>query len=393
MVFENLFGSANVGDIFAQEGIGKAGQVGQENPGSSGFLNELFSDPNFIRTLGETGAAISGPGSIGEAVGTGASNWVRNRGVQDTASRLRKEREERSTNDQLMDFLFEKGLLGPLEDNTTPDALTIKGDGSISSSMKNVPQQASFGSQQPLESVRRPSPGGDDLPNFSNESGGGEIDFAGLDPEDVSMLLQAEQQFGTLDQRQMKMLLDEKARRAQAVAASQTRADTLKRLGEERLAKSFKEKREAVAKVDAARTLAEGKTALETHKASLKGKAGAKPSDIIAQKKLEIAERGEKRDIAEDELANQDFILDPETDRAQATFQADKENSRVDGEYVFYNAVDAPWFGKNTDIMDAWRIPDGLIFDGQPVTPPKLIEIAKQKGVTVQELITALEGQ
>lgn len=259
--------------------------------------------------------------------------------------------------------------------------------------------------------------------------------MAGLDPEDVSNLLRSRLGFGQLEQRGIETTLGERARRLEALERNQARIANLKAAATTRVEKERVRKLEAQAKIDAealkvtekkdiAATLAESKLTLEDKKASLRAKAAEltpnelalenleiqkltkeledleagktpelTPANIIAQKRLDIAQRSEARGIAEKEIADQDFILDPETPRAQAEAQARRENNKVDADQVFYNAIDAPWFGKNTDVMDVWQIPDDLIFQGQRVTPPMLIQLAEQRGVTLQELITALEGQ
>lgn len=418
MAFEDLFGEKKV--------ISPEAEI-VDNPNLAGDdggfdFAALLEDPNFIRGLGEAGASISSGEPIGKSVGDFASNLTRRRAIQKGARESRGR--ERSFQERLLSMLSEGNLLSAKDQNDAFDTLSIDGDGNVNLGMKNTPQKPGFQRQQSLESVRRPSARGDDLPNFSDQPGEGDFDFAGLDAEDIGMLLSAEQQFGQLSRNEMKILLNEKARKSEAVTQSKIRAEKLKQLGLDRTAKVKAKALEVTEKKDTAKLLAESKTALEERKSALKTNADkltpeelkvealelrkltkevenleagigkpASVADQIAQKKLKIAERGEKRGIAEDEIATQEFILNPDTPRVTAEFQAKKENAKVDGEQVFFNAVDAPWFGSNTDIMDVWQIPEDLIFNGQKVTPPMLVELAEQRGVTLQELITALEGQ
>lgn len=402
-------------ELFGNVSADPAGYGGPQDGMMSKF-ESLFKDQNFVRGLGEAGKAVSAGGNAGEVLGDFNTNLIRRRQAQKVAQETRKAGQ--TFQERLLDAVRGGTLLSSTEDNEAFDSFSLDGDGNVSLSMKNTPQKIGYKKNQPLEAMRRPSTGGSDLPDFSEQSSGGNIDFAGLDPEDISMLLKAEQQFGELSQRDAQIILQEKSKREDSIRDSQDRAAQLKALVEERRQARTDKQAEAEAKVLADKTLQDRydareflkerlqsnltpeertKANLELRKLSQEVKnleAGkGNPSDLIAQRRLEIAERGEQREIAESEIATQDFILNPETPRTQAILQANKENANPDGEYVFYNAVDAPWFGSNTDIMDAWKIPDDLVFEGQPVTPPRLVEIAKQKGVTIQELIKALEGQ
>ncbi len=427
MAFEDLFGGGKH-TISPEANIVANPNTNAMNQGFD--FGGLFSDPNFIRALGETGAAISGPGTIGNAVGRGASNLIRRRQLQKGARETRKENQP--VNDQLMKFLFDNKLLGPTEDNNTPDAITIKSDGGISTNMKNVPAKASFASQQPLESVRRS--GGDDLPDFSNQPSKAGFDFAGLDVEDIGMLLRAEQQFGELDQRQMKMLLDEKARRAKVFNDNKIRSENLKALGEDRLAKSMKDKRESVAKIEketrtseakvvAAEKLTKDRMLINTEKAkldSIKNRLNpaesARKEREIKLKENELSYKEDKLQADRDKLGRtiglkpneilaldkfsaeqREKIADVETDIDTALGLADSENNRP-GAGVVYVHEENPgtdegwfWFDKPYEEILSYSIPPGLMFNDQPATGNEIIRRAKAANMTVPEFFNAIQ--
>lgn len=287
MAFEDLFGEKKV--------ISPEAEIIDPSdttvPDEKGFSFEaLFSDPNFVRMLGEMGSAVGGKGSAGDILGTAGSTLARREQVQKgaRAARQKGDGQEKSVNDQLMEFLFEKGLLGSEEDNNTNDWLKVHANGSMTSGMKNVPQKANFSEQQPLESLRRPSTGGDDLPDFSNQPSGSSFDFAGLDSEDIGMLLNAEQQFGQLSQNQMKILLNEKARRSEAFTQNKIRAENLNQLGKDRTAKIEAKRLETKEKKTIAKTLSESKLALENRKATLRAKADELTPNELAIEELEM---------------------------------------------------------------------------------------------------------
>ena len=251
MAFESLFGGG--GEVMAG-----TGDISTSD--NSGFdFGGLFEDPNFIRGLGETGASISSGEPIGTSVGNFASNLTRRRQLQKGARESKQG--QQSFQEKLLSLLGKGDLLSAKDQNDAFDSMNLDGDGNVTLSMKNTPQKQGLSRQQPLESVRRPAAGGDDLPDFSNQPGEGGFDFAGLDAEDIGMLLKAEQQFGQLDQNQMKMILNEKARRSTAIATSKNRASTLAELAANR--------KEKIRQFDTKQTLEKSKFGLDENKFSL----------------------------------------------------------------------------------------------------------------------------
>lgn len=225
-IFDDLFGAEKQVINPEAEIIGRRSVDDVDN--EPGFFDQLFSDQNFIRGLGEAGASISSGAPIGEFVGNFASNLTRRRAVQKAANQTRNER--KTFQEQLLDAVRSGQALSPTADNNAFDSFQMDGDGGIKLSMKNTPQQLGFRRNQPLESMRNSSVGGTDLPDFSNQPSEGSIDFAGLDADDIGMLLNAEQRFGQLSQNDAKILLAEKNRRQDIIAANKARAEDLKNL-------------------------------------------------------------------------------------------------------------------------------------------------------------------
>ena len=145
-------------------------QGGSEFGGNGGGFNasELFADPNFIRMLGETGAAISGPGTIGNAVGKGASSLVRRRQFQNAAGK------KNTLMEQITEALKEdptgSSLLGDKEDKKTLNSIKLTNKG-IALEGPNSGETSAFGDirgQKDLESVtnNQRSERGTDLSDF-----------------------------------------------------------------------------------------------------------------------------------------------------------------------------------------------------------------------------------
>jgi hypothetical protein len=410
MAFEDLFGGKHTISPEANIVTNPNPSAMDQGDDSQGFdFEALFADPNFIRGLGEAGAATSSGDSAGEVLGNFASNMTRRKAVQKGA---RGARESRGRNEKLMNFLFENKFLGGREDNETDDFIKISADGTINSGMKNTPQKPGFQRNQSLESQRRPSPGGDDLPDFSNQSGGSDFDFAGLDAEDIGMLLKAEQQFGQLDQRQMKLVLDEKNRRQAAVASSKNRTEELKRLGEERLAKSFKEKRKSVAKVDAAK-LSKNELAveaLELRKLTKEvedleaGEGTATPSQQANIDKInaDLERRETELGIKLDKLEKEEFFsvqpsfVDNKGNEIDVPFEereanANQSNNRPDNK-VFYRTIQPIV----TEFFDGKADQDGNVVPiflpkrpttGKQITSQDVIDTAKTNKISLEEVL------
>jgi hypothetical protein len=123
------------------------------------IITNALKNPNVIRTMGDVGAKMSGPGTIGEAVGTGASNLVRNEQLQKAGEKQGK------LNQMVIDALTGKSdvtkLVGPKCDVNTADEIVLKGDGSYTlKGGLRAPGSNAVGYQEekPLESLNR---GGD----------------------------------------------------------------------------------------------------------------------------------------------------------------------------------------------------------------------------------------
>jgi len=271
----------------------------------TGMLDTLFKDQNFVRGLGEAGKAVSSGGNAGQVLGDFSTNLIRRRQTQKAAQQTRKE--GKTFQEQLLDAVRGGSLLSSKEDNNAFDSFSLDGDGNVSLSMKNTPQKLGYKTNQPLEGMRKPSTGGSDLPDFSNQSSGGDIDFAGLDPEDISMLLKAEQQFGELSQRDAQIILQEKSRREEIAMEANSRAEKLKELAAARREKIAQDKTEAEAKVLADKTLQDRLDARERLQANLRDNKSLTP------------EEREKARLENDKLSKEILKLEAETGKIGKT--------------------------------------------------------------------------
>lgn len=164
--FRNLLGDTP--EQIDPEGFGGP-QVGETFGGEAeaGFnFQELLSDPNFIRMLGELGSGIGGKGSVGDILGTAGSTFARRKAVQGVGEQqLRK---NRTLQERLLEAIQSGELLGPKDKDDTFDDVTIGGDGSLKLNMRATPKTPTGfqGEQRPLESIT----GGQDLPDFPENS-------------------------------------------------------------------------------------------------------------------------------------------------------------------------------------------------------------------------------
>jgi len=118
------------------------------------FLGNALKDPNVIRTMGDVGAALSGPGTIGSAVGTGASNLVRNQQLQKAGEK------QGNLMQQFIDSLKQdptgKTLLGDPADPNTLNSYTVDNKG-ITIKAPNPGMTKPYEEQKPLESLNKES--------------------------------------------------------------------------------------------------------------------------------------------------------------------------------------------------------------------------------------------
>ena len=165
--FDWLFGSeatsgnmgmgSNAASLAASQ---EGGFTPQRTGGVAGGMENLLADPNFIRGLGETGAAISGGTPIGQAVGTGAANLVGRRASQAAGeSQLNRQ----TMQQKLLQSLMDGSLLSGTDKNDAFDNMTMNGNGDMTLSMKQTQTPDQFlGEQYPMEAQN----GGSNLPDF-----------------------------------------------------------------------------------------------------------------------------------------------------------------------------------------------------------------------------------
>jgi len=428
-------------ELFGNVAVDPEGYAGPQNAyAESAFtggvisqMNNLFKDKNFVRGLGEAGKAVSSGGNAGQVLGDFSTNLIRRRQTQTAADKMRKERaKDRNLFEELLKDPSK--YVGPKEDNSTADSINFTGD-TATMKFSNAPQKLGYKTNQPLEGMRRPQSGGSDLPDFSNQSSGGDIDFAGLDPEDISMLLKAEQQFGELNQRDIQLLLQERGRKEDIANKTAERAATLKSLAEEKLATSMQQKRESVAKIEAAKTLQDRLDARERLQARLKDEKTLTPEEkrkaILENKKLskeilKIEAETRKIGTAVEITPAQILALDKETqetmskiDSAGIIFNKEKvpkvsveqgaqlasfENNKP-GIGVVYATEKVPtvkeswlWdFGlmdktEDIEIPKPYMYPKDLMFFGKPATGAEIIKRAKAANMTVPEFLEKINN-
>lgn len=411
MAFEDLFGGKSV--ISPEANI-----VNNPNPNAmnqeKGFFETFFSDPNIIRGMGEAGSAISSGQPIGQSVGDFASNLTRRRAVQEGARQSRTE--QKTFQEKMLEAIMRGTALSPKDQNDAFDSFTLDGDGGMSFSMKNTPQKQGFARNPALESMRSPSTGGNDLPNFSNQSSEGAFDFAGLDSEDIGMLLNAEQQFGKLSQNQAKMLLDEKARRSAAIAANKQRTEDLRLLAQDRAEKKRQFNlqqgtRDKKSNLDSLKLQLDqlkevnreelNPTELEAHNAEIalkqaqaKALTSGKPltakekiDAAIAERKIRLAEQKGQMQLDDFSTKQFDFITDSEGDFEQRKQAGDIENARPGNRVVYVEGTKENRILPDKPVMNAIPIPEGLTVNGKPMTGSEIIKRAAQANMTVEEFL------
>lgn len=97
----------------------------------AGGAGEFLKNPNTLQALLKLGSGISQGQSAGEAIGTSASDFLRNRQLQSAAAKTSGQRSDFMS--QLLASLNNdptgKALLGPKDDKNTLDAITLTNDG------------------------------------------------------------------------------------------------------------------------------------------------------------------------------------------------------------------------------------------------------------------------
>lgn len=394
-------------------------------------FGELFKDQNFVRGLGEAGKGFSSGGNAGEVFGDFSTNLVRRRQAQKAAGQTRKAGQ--TFQEKLLDAIRGGSVLSSKEDNEAFDSFSLDGDGNVSLSMKNTPAKLGYKTNQPLEAVRRPSSGGSDLPDFSNQSSGGNIDFAGLDPEDIAMLLKAEQHFGELSQRDAQLILQEKGRREAMVLENQRRQEDLQMAAAAAKQARADKQAEAKAKVLADKTLQDRYDAREILKERLQSNLTPEEREEARLKNLKLNKEISKLEAETGKIKSKDdtgltpaetLALDKDTKdtmqkiaSAGVIFGTEKvpkvsieegaqlasfENNKP-GTGVVYATEKVPtvkeswlWdFGlfdgeEEIDVPTPYTYPKDLTFYGKPATGAEIIKRAKAANMTVPEFLEVI---
>jgi hypothetical protein len=199
MAFEWLLGEQPILDEFTglPTSLGTpsiAGRVGE------GLSNIDFSDPNLQRFMAEAGASLGGEGSFAESIGKPTSEMVRRQQFQQAGGQQLQR--QNTLQERLLELLSGGRLLSPSSQNDAFDSFSVTGDGDINLKMKNTPQEQQFLGEQ-----KRPEQKDFDFLNFSKGQPDS-IDLAGLNPEDVKTLMQADVNYKNINRQAMQGLID-----------------------------------------------------------------------------------------------------------------------------------------------------------------------------------------
>ena len=128
------------------------------------MLNDILSDQNILRGMGEAGAAISSGQPIGDAFGQFGTNLGRRRAVQKAGQEQMNR--NRTFQERMMEMFVNGKLLGPKDDNTTADSFSMDGDNNLTIKAGFASQPTKIlGEQTRLEAYDRPNRGSS-LPGF-----------------------------------------------------------------------------------------------------------------------------------------------------------------------------------------------------------------------------------
>ena len=145
------------------------GERKQLDPNTGAVINAgdaggIFSNPNFIRMLGETGAGLSEEGSFGDVVGRGASNWARAEAMQEAGAKQLEE--ENTFRNVILKAITDGTILNSKDKNNLFDEATVSGNGDVNLKMKHTPTEIGFDDEEPKIESRNLGRG-TNLPDFS----------------------------------------------------------------------------------------------------------------------------------------------------------------------------------------------------------------------------------
>ena len=132
---------------------------------NAGDIGGIFSNPNFIQALGQGAGAVTGEGTWQADMGNIASNWARNKAIQEAGA---KQLARRNEFDQRMVQALAGQFTSPEDDPTKPNKITLdRGQWKAEGGSPVVAPEATSGfADEDLGLESNPPLGGSDLRDF-----------------------------------------------------------------------------------------------------------------------------------------------------------------------------------------------------------------------------------
>jgi len=366
------------------------------------FNFDFLNDPNMQKLMMQIGAGMSRGEPAGEYLGKAGTTYTENKALQQATAK-QSQREETLRN-KLLKAIYSGELLNGKDKNDKFDTITMDGDGGINLAMKHVTPETTPGfkgeqrapearPQQRPQAIEAPGDAASFADYLDSPTALTEENLAGLGPQEIGMLMQAQAGAGSQQQQALRTLLGERqAGRADRFRTEKLASDEEQAMRSAR-AKIVEQGRKTEEKQKTATMLYERQREMAGLREELQRTRPEKVDPIrqqqvdISQARLEIAERAEAGDIEYAKAIEAETIISPDTDRVQAKLKAEMSNQDPDGDYVFYE--DTTGFNN----MDLWRIPEDLMYNGVKVTPPMLVELAKESGMSFENFIEKIKEQ
>ena len=195
-----------------------------------GMLQKLFTDPNMLRLLAESGSAMGQGQNLAQALGTAASNATQRKAFANTLAN--QQSNDNALFKQFLNILGSKNVsnfVGPQEDMTTANSITFDDKG-ITAKFPNPngsQQQTSSLTDKPLESYTSPMKRTSDarnvykedtqnmLPFFNGQTNLSVSDLSGLDPQYAQTVIANDQSNKAMYQKVAENIMANNLRRQQ----------------------------------------------------------------------------------------------------------------------------------------------------------------------------------
>ncbi len=394
----------------------------EEKPGLWNKISSAFDNPNFQMGMANLGALTSGGDPNLMNMSNVAKGMIKDSQMQKAAAK--QQAGKKSQVDELLALIQSRdgdNMVGGKADDI-PTKITMDGnkinftyDNRIS---ENEPTEKEnlFGikalTDDPLEGLKDfnipdavgPRAG---IQKTSSYEGLTEEDFAGLGAKEIQLLMAGDAESDALRrellknaQMELKYGRDTEAAKklaiAKKLAAKQKRKEVVTDREDKQAFDEWKLYREQGGKEELAKLnakLKKGQPLSEADKIrweQLKvamAKLGLDINKFSYEKEQDIKQQERDNEFFENEDTK--FVLDKTEPIEQRESVAKTINQKGGNRFLFKH--DKGYFGK--EAMVEYIIPSGLTYKGQPVTAANLPKIAKDKGISVQELITQMENR